>query len=140
MDWPGRSPDLNPIDHVWDFLGRRLAARTLPTVTIPELRLALQYEWAAIPQQLIPVSRCHLIDAQRCRGHHLEVGYFGPSRRSSANPQGCPGSVRETPHVYRVTCNNINVIRGTKSISNINDDSKRRRSSEKNHRYNELLS
>ncbi|GFT81581.1 hypothetical protein TNCV_3674131 [Trichonephila clavipes] len=30
MDWPARSPDLNPIEHVWEFLGRRLAARTLP--------------------------------------------------------------------------------------------------------------
>ncbi|GFW41592.1 hypothetical protein TNCV_4035091 [Trichonephila clavipes] len=39
MDWPARSPDLNPIEHVWDFLGRRLAARTLPPVTIRELRL-----------------------------------------------------------------------------------------------------
>ncbi|GFS73869.1 transposable element Tcb2 transposase [Trichonephila clavipes] len=35
------------------FLGRRLAARTLPPVTIRELRLALQDEWAAMPQQLI---------------------------------------------------------------------------------------
>ncbi|GFU76204.1 transposable element Tcb2 transposase [Trichonephila clavipes] len=34
MDWPARSQDLNPIEHVWDFLGRRLAARTLPAVTI----------------------------------------------------------------------------------------------------------
>ncbi|GFX00356.1 transposable element Tc3 transposase [Trichonephila clavipes] len=50
MDWPARSPDLNPIEHVWDFLGRRLAARTLPPVTIRELRLALQDEWAAMPQ------------------------------------------------------------------------------------------
>ncbi|GFX00549.1 transposable element Tc3 transposase [Trichonephila clavipes] len=50
MDWPARSPDLNLIDHVWDFLGRRLAARTLPPVTIRELRLALQDEWAAMPQ------------------------------------------------------------------------------------------
>ncbi|GFW24253.1 transposable element Tc1 transposase [Trichonephila clavipes] len=33
MDWPARSPDLNPIEHVWDFLGRRLAARTLLLVT-----------------------------------------------------------------------------------------------------------
>ncbi|GFS91471.1 HTH_Tnp_Tc3_2 domain-containing protein [Trichonephila clavipes] len=53
MDWPARSPDLNPIEHVWDFLDRRLAARTLPPVTIRELRLALQDEWAAMPQQLI---------------------------------------------------------------------------------------
>ncbi|GFW17708.1 transposable element Tcb2 transposase [Trichonephila clavipes] len=53
MDWTARSPDLNPMEHVWDFLGRRLAARTLPPVTIPELRLALQDEWAAMPQQLI---------------------------------------------------------------------------------------
>ncbi|GFV36487.1 transposable element Tcb2 transposase [Trichonephila clavipes] len=41
-DWPARSPDLKPIAHAWDFLGRRLAARTLPPVTIRELRLALQ--------------------------------------------------------------------------------------------------
>ncbi|GFS93285.1 transposable element Tcb2 transposase [Trichonephila clavipes] len=53
MDWPARSPDLNPIEHVWDFLGSRLTARTLPPVTIRELRLALQDEWAAMPQQLI---------------------------------------------------------------------------------------
>ncbi|GFW76620.1 transposable element Tc1 transposase [Trichonephila clavipes] len=53
MDWPARSPDLDPIENVWDFLGRRLAARTLPPVTIRELRLALQDEWAALPQQLI---------------------------------------------------------------------------------------
>ncbi|GFY13155.1 transposable element Tcb2 transposase [Trichonephila clavipes] len=36
-----------------DIERRRLAARTLPPVTIRELRLALQYEWAAMPQQLI---------------------------------------------------------------------------------------
>ncbi|GFX77843.1 transposable element Tcb2 transposase [Trichonephila clavipes] len=53
MDWPARSPDLNPIEHVWDFLGRCLAARTLPRVTIREFRLALQDEWEAMAQQLI---------------------------------------------------------------------------------------
>ncbi|GFV67132.1 transposable element Tcb2 transposase [Trichonephila clavipes] len=52
MDWLARSPDLNPIGHVLDFLGRRLAPRTLPPVTIRELRLALQDEWAVMPQQI----------------------------------------------------------------------------------------
>ncbi|GFV96417.1 transposable element Tc1 transposase [Trichonephila clavipes] len=55
MDWPARSLDLNPIEHVWDFLGRRLATHTLTPVTIRELRLALQDEWAAMPQQLIDI-------------------------------------------------------------------------------------
>ncbi|GFV27836.1 transposable element Tc3 transposase [Trichonephila clavipes] len=55
MDWPARSPDLNTIEHVWDFLGRRLAARTLPPVTIRELRLALQDEWEqCLNNSLIP--------------------------------------------------------------------------------------
>ncbi|GFS52269.1 transposable element Tcb2 transposase [Trichonephila clavipes] len=53
MDWPARSSDLNPIEHVWDFPGRRLTARTLPPVMIRELRLVLQDEWAVMPQQLI---------------------------------------------------------------------------------------
>ncbi|GFY28817.1 DDE_3 domain-containing protein [Trichonephila clavipes] len=44
IDWPARSPDLNPIEHVCYFLGRRLAARTLPPVTIRDFRLALQDE------------------------------------------------------------------------------------------------
>ncbi|GFU42385.1 transposable element Tcb1 transposase [Trichonephila clavipes] len=75
MDWAARSPDLNPIEHVWDFLGRRLAARTLPPVTIRELRLALQDEWAAMPQRLIDTLILSM--GRRCetclavRGDHI---------------------------------------------------------------------
>ncbi|GFS54854.1 hypothetical protein TNCV_3575841 [Trichonephila clavipes] len=51
---------------------RRLAARTLPPVTIRELRLALQDEWAAMPQQLIDTlilsmgRRC-----ETCQGRYI---------------------------------------------------------------------
>ncbi|GFU26640.1 transposable element Tcb2 transposase [Trichonephila clavipes] len=75
MDWPARPPDLNPIEHVWEFLARRLAACTLQPVTIRELRLTLQDEWAAMPQQLIDTLILSM--GRRCetclavRGDHI---------------------------------------------------------------------
>ncbi|GFW52919.1 hypothetical protein TNCV_2394981 [Trichonephila clavipes] len=33
MDWPARSPDLNPIEHVWEFLGRRLLGSSYLTTS-----------------------------------------------------------------------------------------------------------
>ncbi|GFT17469.1 transposable element Tcb2 transposase [Trichonephila clavipes] len=54
---------------------RCLAARTLPPVTIRELRLALQDEWAAMPQQLIDTLILSM--GRRCetclavRGDHI---------------------------------------------------------------------
>ncbi|GFT08706.1 transposable element Tcb1 transposase [Trichonephila clavipes] len=53
MDWPAYSPDLNPIEHVWDMLGRRIAARQPPLTCLPELRRALLDEWCNIPQDQI---------------------------------------------------------------------------------------
>ncbi|GFV83730.1 retrovirus-related Pol polyprotein from transposon TNT 1-94 [Trichonephila clavipes] len=50
MDWPAYSPDLNPIEHVWDMLGRRIAARQPPPTCLPELRRALIDEWCNISQ------------------------------------------------------------------------------------------
>ncbi|GFV86613.1 transposable element Tcb1 transposase [Trichonephila clavipes] len=50
MDWPAYSPDLNPIEHVWDMLGRRIAARQPPPTFLPELRRTLLDEWCNIPQ------------------------------------------------------------------------------------------
>ena len=27
LSWPAVSPDMNPIEHIWDYLGRRVRAR-----------------------------------------------------------------------------------------------------------------
>ncbi|GFX30185.1 transposable element Tc3 transposase [Trichonephila clavipes] len=50
---PAYSPDLNPIEHVWDMLGRRIAARQPPPTCLPELRRALLDEWWDIPQDQV---------------------------------------------------------------------------------------
>ncbi|GFT21314.1 transposable element Tc3 transposase [Trichonephila clavipes] len=41
MDWPAYSPDLNRIDHVWDMLCQRIAARQPPPTCLLELRRSL---------------------------------------------------------------------------------------------------
>ncbi|GFX83800.1 transposable element Tcb1 transposase [Trichonephila clavipes] len=41
MDWPANSPGLNPIEHVWDMLSRRIAAYQPPPTCLPELWRAL---------------------------------------------------------------------------------------------------
>ncbi|GFV10292.1 transposable element Tcb2 transposase [Trichonephila clavipes] len=50
--WPARSPDLNPIENVWDALGRQVAGRIYPP-TKKNLIRALTEEWDKLPQQLL---------------------------------------------------------------------------------------
>ncbi|GFW27037.1 transposable element Tcb2 transposase [Trichonephila clavipes] len=50
MDWPAYSPDLNPIEHVWDALGRRIAARLHHPENTQQLKQMLIEEWVLLPQ------------------------------------------------------------------------------------------
>ncbi|GFV67041.1 transposable element Tcb2 transposase [Trichonephila clavipes] len=51
--WPARSPDLNPIENVWDTLGRQVAGRNYPPTNKNTLIRALTEEWDKLPQQLL---------------------------------------------------------------------------------------
>ena len=52
LPWPALSPDMNPIEHIWDELGRR--ARTNHQINnVQDLTRALQLEWQAFPNVLI---------------------------------------------------------------------------------------
>ncbi|XP_041366897.1 corticotropin-releasing factor receptor 1-like [Gigantopelta aegis] len=53
MPWPAMSPDLSPIEHVWDMIGRRVRQRQRPPTTLAELDQALQEEWNRPPQMAI---------------------------------------------------------------------------------------
>ncbi|GFV85793.1 HTH_Tnp_Tc3_2 domain-containing protein [Trichonephila clavipes] len=51
--WPARSPDLNPIENVWDALGRQVAGRNYPPTNRNTLIRELTEEWDKLPQQLL---------------------------------------------------------------------------------------
>ncbi|GFX79724.1 transposable element Tc3 transposase [Trichonephila clavipes] len=53
MSWPANSPDLNSIEHVWDMLGRQIAALSRPPSSLTEMKRALQEAWNRLSTQLI---------------------------------------------------------------------------------------
>ena len=74
MEWPARSPDLNPIEHAWDMLQTAVSSRPVQPASVQELRQALFEEWDQIPQYKI---RRLISSMRRCcqavieaRGHH----------------------------------------------------------------------
>ncbi|GFX94887.1 transposable element Tcb2 transposase [Trichonephila clavipes] len=75
MAWPAYSPDLNPIENLWDALGRAESSRFPPPATLIELETALQEEWRLLNSAVVD----HLIESmsRRCklcrqmRGDHV---------------------------------------------------------------------
>ena len=74
MEWPARSPDLNPIQHAWGTLQTADSSRPVQPASVQELRQALLEEWDQIPQckirRLISSMwrRCQAVI--EARGHH----------------------------------------------------------------------
>ena len=53
LSWPALSPDLSPIELLWDELGRGFRHRQMPPETVQKLHDTLVHEWNNIPQAFI---------------------------------------------------------------------------------------
>ncbi len=51
--WPAYSPDISPIEQVWDALDQRIRQRVPVPANIQQLRTAIKEEWTNIPQATI---------------------------------------------------------------------------------------
>ena len=52
LPWPAVSPDMNPIEHIWDYLGRKVRAGG-KVHNLRDLENALIQEWNNIPNVVI---------------------------------------------------------------------------------------
>ena len=53
LPWPAKSPDMSPIENIWDVLGRRVRNRPQCCNTLQQLGRVLQEEWRRIPREII---------------------------------------------------------------------------------------
>ena len=74
LEWPAYSPDLSPIEHIWDILDRRVRHRVPLPANIGQLRDALAEEWENIPQvtidNLVHSMRRRCLAVQQANGGH----------------------------------------------------------------------
>ncbi len=80
LAWPAYSPNMSPIEHVWDALDRRKRQRVPVPANIPQLCTAIEQEWTNIPQATIN----NLINSMRRRCVALLEANGGHSRYSGA--------------------------------------------------------
>ncbi|GFU63617.1 transposable element Tcb2 transposase [Trichonephila clavipes] len=72
LPWPARSPDLSPVEHMWDQLKRQMPSCN----SVHDLELAVQDLWAYLPQDNI---RC-LINSMSDRVVACIATEGGPTR------------------------------------------------------------
>ena len=53
LDWPAKSPDLNPIEHVWASLKRSVRRQLCPGDDLNRLEFLLRREWDRLDQEMI---------------------------------------------------------------------------------------
>ncbi|GFS71236.1 transposable element Tcb1 transposase [Trichonephila clavipes] len=72
--WPARSPDLPPIEHIWDHLGRRVGTPT----SLNELEARLQQIWNEMSLDIIQNSYASMPDrmASCIRARRGSTGYY----------------------------------------------------------------
>ena len=75
LPWPSLSPDMVPIEHAWDELGRRVARGRAPQ-TLADLRRALVREWNQIPQAFFQ----RLVNSMRARCQAVIAANGGHTR------------------------------------------------------------
>ena len=60
LDWPARSPDLNPIEHVWAILKRHVRRHLCPSDGLDRLESLIKEEWDRVDQQVIKNLICSM--------------------------------------------------------------------------------
>jgi hypothetical protein len=70
IPWPAMPPDMNHIEHVWNFIDRKINQRNPKCQNIDELRTAILQEWQQFTQERLKLLNYHiLINKNQAHSH-----------------------------------------------------------------------
>ena len=69
MNSQARSPDMSPIENLWDEFGRRVYQRRPAPATVPQLRRAIEDEWDNMSHCQKPLLCKQLPEVRLCYKH-----------------------------------------------------------------------
>ena len=76
LDWPAQSPDLNPIEHLWNEMDRRLRQLKIPVRTQDQLWDAIQKIWVElgsdICKKLVDTIPTRINDVIKANGGYMK--------------------------------------------------------------------
>ena len=76
MDWPPRSPDMNPIEHLWNQMGNKVRQLESPPHNLVELRAAVLQAWHQLDDERV----ARLVDSMPRRVRALRNARGGNTR------------------------------------------------------------
>ena len=76
--WPTRTPDLSPIEHVWDMMKRELTLSPQPATTIAEFRQRVQDALDNLAQDDIRHLYFFMRKARLCCRQCIDVNVWAP--------------------------------------------------------------
>ncbi len=79
LKWPPQSPDLNPIEHIWDVVEREICIMDVQPTNLQQLRCAIMSIWTNISEECFQ----HLVESMPRRIKAVLKAKEGPSRGHS---------------------------------------------------------
>ncbi len=76
LKWPPQSPDLNPIEHLWDVVERKICIIDVQLTNLQQLRDAIMSIWTKISEEYFQ----HLVESTTRRIKAVLKAKGGPTR------------------------------------------------------------